>query len=145
MYIISRAPGSRQNSPTEADQSVSHNSVQKMATASMSGSTVSAIDSVTGMLPSSGMGMHMNSLSLDVPQFEIMGYDPFQAMYQNHLMQAPMESPNFGMDYGQQVFVFLPVFAIVLGVGLVVVLKEYICIIFLRHRAVLFYLLEDRL
>jgi len=97
-----RAPGSRQNSPTEAEQTI-HSATQKLSTSSLPGSGITNdVNMASGMLAGSA-GMNMHSLSLDVPQFEVMGYDPFQAMYPNHLMHpGAMDSPNFGIDYGQQ-------------------------------------------
>lgn len=53
--------------------------------------------------------MQMNNLSLDVASYEVMGYDPFQTSYGNqllappHVPPPPLDSPNFNIDYSQQV------------------------------------------
>ena len=51
-----------------------------------------------GILPHGGV------LQLDGTQFEPVGIDPFQVDYANQLVQ-PMDSPNFNLDYNQQVSV----------------------------------------
>jgi len=96
--FFSRAPGSRQNSPTEAEQH------QQQQQAVQLHAQKHGIPSILegGVHP--GATINMTSLSLEVPQYEPTNYDPFQAVYTNHMMhQPPMESPNFGFDYTQQV------------------------------------------
>lgn len=47
--------------------------------------------------------LHVNSaLQLEAPPFEPVGIDPIQFDYSNQLMPS-MDSPNFNMDYNQQV------------------------------------------
>ena len=46
--------------------------------------------------------MPQTGLNLDHPQFEPVGIDPIQFDYSQQLMPPSMESPNFNMDYNQQ-------------------------------------------
>ena len=47
--------------------------------------------------------LHQQStLHLDAPQFEPMGIDPIQFDYSSHIVPS-MDSPNFNMEYNQQV------------------------------------------
>lgn len=101
MCVFSRAPGSRQSSPTEVDALAQGNASGKL-------------DVVMSQQPSSHhvppVPAGMSSLSLNVPQFEVMpGYDdPFyaaSAVGSSSLLVPPnMDSPNYApsMDYGQQ-------------------------------------------
>jgi hypothetical protein len=102
MFLFSRAPGSRQSSPTEVDGLAQGNTTGKLS------------DVVMSQQPSSHhvppVPAGMTSLSLNVPQFEVMpGYDdPFyaaSAVGSNSMLVPPnMDSPNYApsMDYGQQ-------------------------------------------
>ena len=44
-----------------------------------------------------------SALQLDAPQFEPMGIDPLQFDYSNQLVPPSMDSPNYNMEYNQQV------------------------------------------
>lgn len=113
----SRAPGSRQNSPTEVD-GLSQGGVNVVPVAGSKLNDVVMSQQVPGMaaaaggiVASSGAALppaSMAGLSLSVPQYEMMhgGYeDPFYAAASNSMLMPPnMDSPNYGapMDYGQQ-------------------------------------------
>jgi len=99
----SRAPGSRQSSPTEVDTMAQGNASGKLG------------DVVMSQQPSShhvqAVQAGIAGLSLNVPQFEVMsGYDdPFYAASNNLLVPPNMDSPNYApsMDYGQQQVIFV--------------------------------------
>ena len=44
-----------------------------------------------------------SALQLDAPQFEPMGIDPLQFDYNSQLVPPSMDSPNYNMEYNQQV------------------------------------------
>ena len=103
IMLNSRAPGSRQNSPTEIDSMAQGN-----VTAGKLNDVVLSQQPASHHMPTMPGGM--SGLSLNVPQFEVMaGYDdPFYAASavgsSSMLVPPNMDSPNYApsMDYGQQ-------------------------------------------
>lgn len=81
--------GSRQNSPTEEDHR---------------GNQLGPVEGQKDMLEVQPQVLHQSALHLDAPQFEPMSIEPLQIDYssQNFGMSS-MDSPNFNMDYNQQV------------------------------------------
>ena len=51
-----------------------------------------------------GLQIDHRGLQLE-PQFEPVGIDPFQVDYSSQLAPPSMDSPNFNVDYNQQVVV----------------------------------------
>lgn len=98
-YLFSsRTPGSRQNSPTHEDSKM-HMPHQPMG--------MDPQKMVHGRPDNSFLEQHphlnhASGFQLDPPQFEPVGIDPIQFDYSSQLVSS-MDSPNFNMDYNQQV------------------------------------------